>query len=473
MKRLSANARSSLYRVAMFCLLVLAPIGCATQHHRNSIPASAVGNCNCDSCRSGGTPINYVRLRQDPPKSYQLGPRDVLGVYIEGVLGNRGEAVPVHFDEDKKQAPAVGYPVPIREDGTVSLPLVPPIRIAGMTLRQAELEISDAYISRDILKTDKNRTMVSLMRPRTYQVLVIREDQGVPLQSSHNLENLLLTTNKKGVTFAVELPAYENDVLHALSETGGLPGNDAKNEVLILRGGFDADTYHQMKFENSPLLVNPVSGEEMVPNIPGENLDRLTGRDDTDVVFLDDSPTPAEPVDSPTYSDTHFGQVNGRKIIRIPMRDGCGGDIASVTKDDIILRDGDVVVVQSRESDVFYTGGLLVGGQHMLPRDYEIDILQAIAMAGGSVIGNAASNGQSNFGNNVILPATRATIVRSEGGQQKSIAVDLERALVDPRERITIKPGDFILLEYTPVELFANIVFSTFRLSYFLNGFGN
>ena len=31
------------------------------------------------------------------------------------------------------------------------------------------------------------------------------------------------------------LPAYKNDVLHALVETGGLPGLGAKNEILVLR----------------------------------------------------------------------------------------------------------------------------------------------------------------------------------------------------------------------------------------------
>src|SRR5687768_16851126 len=33
----------------------------------------------------------------------------------------------------------------------------------------------------------------------------------------------------------VNLPAYKNDVLNALAETGGLPGVNAKNEVKILR----------------------------------------------------------------------------------------------------------------------------------------------------------------------------------------------------------------------------------------------
>lgn len=412
----------------------------------------------CDACRGGGAPINYVRLRQDPPESYRLGPRDVLGVYIEGVLGMRGEAVPVHFTQEDNQPPAVGYPVPIREDGTISLPLIPPFRVAGMTIREAEAELCNQYCSRNILRQDQQRTMLTLMRPRTYQVLVIREDQGIPFRNQTNLDNLLLTTNKRGVTFAVDLPAYENDVLHALSETGGLPGNDAKNEVLVLRGGFDPDQHQQMKYENSPMLVNPVSGEEMVPGVP------------SDVVFLDQAEqTAIKPAVCNDYQN-EYGYAGDRKIIRIPLRDGCGVSLAAITPDDVLLRTGDVVVVQSRESEVFYTGGLLPGGQHMLPRDYEIDVLQAIAMAGGSVNGVAKGSGQVGLGTLSIFPATRATVIRTIHGQQQSIAVNLKRALCDQQERVTIKPGDFILLEFTPREMIANVLFSTFRFSYFLNG---
>ena len=34
----------------------------------------------------------------------------------------------------------------------------------------------------------------------------------------------------------VNLPAYENDVLTVLAYTGGLPGFDAANEIIIQRG---------------------------------------------------------------------------------------------------------------------------------------------------------------------------------------------------------------------------------------------
>ena len=48
-----------------------------------------------------------------------------------------------------------------------------------------------------------------------------------------------LGCDRLGSATLVELRAYENDVLHALGESGGLPGVMAKNELVILRGTFD------------------------------------------------------------------------------------------------------------------------------------------------------------------------------------------------------------------------------------------
>jgi hypothetical protein len=46
---------------------------------------------------------------------------------------------------------------------------------------------------------------------------------------------ITLGAAKRGTGKLVKLPAGENDVLHALAETGGLPGLDARNEIVIVR----------------------------------------------------------------------------------------------------------------------------------------------------------------------------------------------------------------------------------------------
>ena len=49
------------------------------------------------------------------------------------------------------------------------------------------------------------------------------------------IEGVLPEMLERGTGHLVALPAYENDVLSALARTGGLPGLDAVNEVVIER----------------------------------------------------------------------------------------------------------------------------------------------------------------------------------------------------------------------------------------------
>ena len=426
---MSLTPAQAIKGIALLALLSLMT-GCSI--YRHTVPGYCVG-AGFQESRSDKEPINFLTLRRSPPEAYRLDERDVLGIYIEGVLGTKEEPPPVHFPEQGDVPPAIGYPVPVRENGTVSLPLIEAVDVRGLTLAQAEQKIRDAYIDKEILRPSKERIIVTLMRPRTYHVLVVREDEGLLDLQARDPERMALAmalgTTKRGMSHAVELKAYENDVLHALSETGGLPGNDAKNEVIILRGAFNDPT--QKDYFMSCL------------NDPTQRADL----------------------------------VNRPNVVRIPLRIGPNDPVMNFTERDIILNTGDIVFVQSRETEVFYTGGLLPGGQYPLPRDYDIDVLQAMAMAGGSVSSSAGAT-ESAFlrggaGTGAIFPATRVIVLRELCGEQVPIEINLKRAMVDPSERIRIQPGDFIVLEYTPMELVGNILVANVRLNYFLNNINN
>src|SRR5207245_10842914 len=129
------------------------------------------------------------------------------------------------------------------------------VSVQGLSVEQAQEAIRDAYIkspeAKPILQPGRERVLVSLMRRRVEQILVFRQDAGGSVAAPTGTGGA--ATRSFGVTFgpggaaagirrsaafAVDLPAYENDVLHALAETGGLPGLDAINEVVIQRGYF-------------------------------------------------------------------------------------------------------------------------------------------------------------------------------------------------------------------------------------------
>lgn len=433
-KAMSTSRSTYLTRATMLGTLGLLGVllsGCSSIT-LSGVPAHRLPRWLLAEPRANREPINLVRLRQDPPPVYQLGPRDILGIFIQGVLGREDEAPPVHFPLQGDHPPALGFPIPIREDGTLALPLVKPVKISGLTLAQAETAIRDEYLKAGILIEGRDRIIVTLIRKRTYQVVVVREDIG----SQQAVAGVSLAgPSKRGSAYSIDLEAYENDVMHALAATGGLPGLDAKNEVLILRGSFaDAQAREGLISE----LMSPGAYD---------------GPDD-------------------------LARKNPN-VIRIPMRADPGQKPIQLSEEDIILTNGDVVFIETRDRDVFYTGGTLQGREIPLPRDYDLDVLAAIALAGGSnasglgggtLARSGAGLGGQGGGSSSIIPPTQIVILRKlPNGGSIPIKISLNRALVDTSQRLLIQPGDYVMLQYTPLELAGNVILSTFTLNYFVN----
>src|SRR5436309_6214811 len=98
--------------------------------------------------------------------------------------------------------------------------------------KEIEAILKKRYVDESILVKGKERVLVSIFRQRTYHVNVIRQDQGGVVVSGAGQ----FAPAKRGTGIALDLNAYENDVLNALSKSGGLPGLDATNTVVIQRG---------------------------------------------------------------------------------------------------------------------------------------------------------------------------------------------------------------------------------------------
>src|SRR5262249_44809314 len=149
-------------------------------------------------------------------------------------------------------------------------------------------------------------------------------------------------------------------------------------------------------------------------------------------------------------------EASAREIIRVPIRLH-PGETFNVRPSDLVLRTGDVVHVKARTGDIFYTGGLLPSRAFPLPTDRDLDVLQALALVGGPILnGGLNSNNLSGqlVASGIGFPSpSQVTILRRlKSGAQIPIIVSLNRAVKDPRERIAIRPGDFVLLQQTPGE---------------------
>ncbi len=359
--------------------------------------------------------IPLTALGQPPQAAYRLAPGDVLGIWIEGVLGSATQLPPLHVappvvtKDQRRHAPAVGVPVPVTDKGTIALPLLDPVVVQGLTLLEVQETLRKIYTQqKQILKEGNERILVSLLEPRTVKVVVLRQEASnfTPLFDV----GTVVATGKRGTGQVVELKAGENDVLHALTETGGLPGIDAYNSVQVFRHGFQAEA-------DARLMI-----------------DRYQK--------------------GASCTTTCFGGV------KIPLRQkGC----AEVRPEDVILQDGDVVFLEARDTEVYYTGGLLPSAEHVLPRDRDLDVIAAIAQSRGPLLNGAY--GTNTLAGNLVQPGvgnpspSLLIIVRKlPGGNQIPIKVDLNKAMVDRRERILVKPGDLLILQELPGEALARYV---------------
>lgn len=407
-------------------LLAVTSTGCAalTNPTADAVPVRRLPPEIIGQRKEEERTIPLTWLRQPPPEAHRVGAGDILGIWVEKVFGaydpDKGlpPQPPIHFDERGGSPPAIGNPFPVRENGTIELPSVDPVRVAGMTLAEVRDEVVKAYtVTKKILKNPEDaRVTVTLIRPRQYHVLVVRQDTGAV-----SLGGAAVGQTKRGSGFAVNLPAYQNDVLNALTQTGGLPGLDARNEVVIQRG---------------------------------------TTRDPSDPNALKRALEEAPPSGAlPTGGDW----------VRIPLR-ARPGEPPTFRPDDIVLRNGDIVFIEARDTEVFYTGGLLGARQVPLPRDYDLDALQAIAYVNGPLV-NGSVNGNNLAGNllqgglGFPSPSLLTVLRRTPGGGQIPIRVELNRALRDPRERVLIQPGDVLILQETPLEAVTRYVTNQLRLN--------
>ncbi|MCA9248030.1 MAG: polysaccharide biosynthesis/export family protein [Planctomycetales bacterium] len=428
-------------RCGAMLLLVAAAFslsGCAalTNPVANGVPVTELPPHVLAEPKEPRVPLPLTYLRQRPAQRYELAAGDVLGVYIEGVLGNRDEPPPVNVVDTGDTPPSIGYPVPVREDGTVPLPLIQPPKVEGMSVAEAQAAIEAAYTQSDppILQPGRARIFVSLVRPRTTRVLVVRQDgsssanftqrQGGSIRSTVSVRGgaeRLTGGSRQGTGQIVDLPAYENDVLNALVRTGGLPGLEAANEVIIQRGYLGAPPIDDHGGEIVPL-----------PNPDGEF-----------------SPVPFQ-----CPEDLLWAGMGGGRILRIPLRI-LPGQQPPFRPEDIILHPGDIVYVEARDAEVYYTGGLLPAGEFALPRDYDLDVIEAVLQVGGPLIngGFAVDNLRGAIvaeGLGAPSPKLLSVLRRLPDGRQITIRVDLHRAARDPRESLIVQPGDVLVLQETP-----------------------
>ena len=390
--------------------------------------------------KRGLMPINPTKLEQPKPEVYRLAPGDILGIYIPGVIPYQDPLAvpsppPIFYPSGLSDLPpSIGVPFVVLENGNVTLPSLKPIPVDGLTVEEATEKIRAEYEEAKIIRDENTVPLVSLFRPRTYSVTVIREDTG---------------RGETSPSRVIELPAYKNDVLHALMATGGLPGLSSQDEVQIFR---EAST--KLRLEQKNELIMPANELGLIGPSDGFG-----------------GPSNAEAIDPPPV-EIGFGQEGEFPDTVIPLQVYEGMSI-DLPQQDIILNDGDIVYIPNRAEEVFYTlGGLIQAGEYPLPRDYDIDIFEALAIAGVRT-GSAQGRGGIIPEGSGVIP-TRVFVIRERpDGSEFAIKIDLQKAVHRECERILIQPGDKITLRYTADEELLNFgvaIFFAYIIRYIFQG---
>ena len=380
-------------------------------------------------------PVSFTSLGQEKPEAHIVGPGDSLAIFVYGVIPAGTDETPVlqRFQSFNQQyypphgsivAPTTGIPMSVDAFGDLELPLIGRLPVAGLTIPEVADEIRQAYREKDVIQEGRERVSVALIVPRVERVVVLREDTPSP-----NVELLppgQVDHIHRGSAQVIDLPAFENDVLHALAATGGLPGTDAASEVWVFRR------------ESIPSQL-PITAEQL-----GHLAESYNHEDHHSVICI---------------------PLTGHPCSELPF-----------TPADVILEEGDVVYVPRRHNEYFYTGGLLAGARIPLPRDEDIDVIEAIALATGSTGGPLAQSGTAlaaGTPGHMVKP-TRVIILRElPCGDQIQIRVDLARAMQDEKQRIYIKDGDVLMLHFKLHQAVFNGVLNFVNFNVITNTRGN
>lgn len=215
-------------------------------HPLRGIPAAYMPPEFHAESREGKSTIDPSLLQRSRPDQYRIEGGDVVTIYMPGILGivntnpdaQSGDSPPINMPQNPSDRPSIGFPIQVRDDHTIQLPQLPAIDVYGLTERELEDRLKVAVHQAGLVARDREpRIVVSVSRPRTHRILVIRQEPAGAATATVQAGSIELGRAGKGTSRVVELQAYENDVAHALAQPGvdGLPGLDARNVIYVIR----------------------------------------------------------------------------------------------------------------------------------------------------------------------------------------------------------------------------------------------
>jgi polysaccharide export outer membrane protein len=392
--------------------------GCASWRMQTVTPDEIGGEMQA-SAPAKLRPLQLASLGSPVPPQMKIQPGDMLDVTVSDLIGENQY-----------------YPVPTRvlEDGTVRLPLVGSVTLAGLSLPGAEQAIFAAYCSQGILK--KPQVTVALRETRKVRVYVLGavNKPGQYDLNANEADLLSALVNAGGLTqdasTIVELrrrmasgssplPGRDRNVVQSSYRTVGYrPQYSTLPEPApIAVAGNDWGRDYDTSAADSPYRPVGANGKLVVParKLPASIL-RADGT-------IEPEPASRTIPNPPDARAVHLDLTNEQDKQRLTQG--------------FRLENGDIISIDDRKAKPIYVIGMVnKPGEYQMPVDRDLRVLEAIGLAAGVDRGS--------------LP-DKALVIRQrpDGSGVLAIRVDLNLAKKDNSQNIRLMAGDTLSVEET------------------------
>ncbi|HPF40600.1 MAG TPA: polysaccharide biosynthesis/export family protein [Phycisphaerae bacterium] len=455
--------------------LVVALSGCSKDFripswiHNGFMDPTQAGNY-----RTGTTNeiLSVMTLLEEPDElvdAEEPSVEDLEPYYVEPVLGP-GDILRVSIYELIAPGLASEQQIQVRPSGYETMPSLGPVRIAGLTPRELELQIKDLLREKQIL--DNGDVQVSLLRSEAQQFTIvgsIQQPGNYPItRPDYRLMNAVgavggIPTQVDTIYIFRRAEAGEvaggsnvmdaqarrrglwNDERYTLSDVGRGPrGHVRLAQAQPNQSELDRLEAAPAGRESAPVF-DPTTGQWKVVDSAAVPPMKTETRTPTTVPVTPNTPT------SMPQDDDMGDSASEVRIIAIPAKALLAGD----PKYNVVIRPRDLIRVRIPNIGQYYMGGNIQN-----PGPYQLDgraltVKQALASAGG-------------FG--PLAEPSRASLVRRiSKDEEQTIQIDLDAILAGETPDFYIRPNDMISVGSTPVHIFLAVLRNAFRMSY---GFG-
>lgn len=358
--------------------------------------------CQTANYRAAYLPPQYLAAKSPGDISDRL--TQLVGTSTDNRTINAGDKIAVLIMTGREEEKIDPIDLKVKENGTIEVPLVGTVVVAGQDTLVAARSITAASVDRGIYRQPNVTVDISEKATNKVTVMGAVKNPGVH-----------------------EIPRNASDLLNALAVAGGLSSEAGTRVEIIRHNTNDAHT----RFADGNL------------NAPSTD--------------LTNNSQPSGDVQLAAYSDISTTHKSTQPVgFTSPANDKQAYvvDLASLQRgpapsEGCRLQDRDVVMVVPAQKRVIHISGLVKNpGKYDLPATEDVHLLDALALAGG----------------HNSLVADKVLIIRRIPGEARPITVQasLRKAKRDGRENLLIAAGDTISLEQTPttivVDTFARII---------------